>query len=120
VDFQFVLADLISGVEGAVGVLLLDWDGETVEALGCTGSIHDIKVLGAYQGIFLTRAKGLSRGLDLGECREFTIRLGGNRFMTRVLPEGYYLTLIIGEEAVEGTARRCLDRAAIRVEKILF
>ncbi len=119
-DFQYVLADLLAKVEGALGVLFLDYDGETVEAMGCTNSIYDIKVLGAYQGIFLGKAKTFARELNLGTCEETIMQIGREKFVTRALPDGYYITLILGEEASEGIARRELQRAGKKISEILF
>lgn len=119
-DFQYEMADLLSRVEGALGVLLLDHDGETVEAMGRTGSIYDIKVLGAYQGIFLARVIAIAADHDLGSCAEFSMRIGRESFLTRVLPEGYYVTLILGDDAILGIARRELARSGEKIAKILF
>lgn len=119
-DFEYVLAELLSRVEGALGVLFLDWEGEAVDVLGSTGSIHDIKVLGAYQGIFLAQLRGHCDALGLGSCRELGLRIGSETFLTRPLPEGYYLTLILGEDALVGRARREMDHAVERMTEILF
>ena len=119
-DFQYVLADLLSRVEGALGVMFLDYDGEAVEVLGWTDWIYDIKVLGAYQGIFLTQAKNFSAERKLGVCEEMTMRIGQEIFLTRSLPDGYYVTLILGGNASEGLARRELARAGRKIAEILF
>jgi predicted regulator of Ras-like GTPase activity (Roadblock/LC7/MglB family) len=119
-DFQYVLGDLISSVEGALGVMFMDSEGETVEALGCTGSIHDLKVLGAYQGIFLSQAKAVCRETDQGKCQEIALRIGNATFLTRQLPEGYYVTLILSDQACEGLARQRLIHAGEKIAEILF
>ena len=100
--------------------MFMDGEGETVEALGCTGSIHDLKVLGAYQGIFLAQAKAACRGSEMGSCQELTIRIGNETFLTRQLPEGYYVTLIISDRACEGFARKKLIDAGLKISEILF
>jgi hypothetical protein len=40
--------------------------------------------------------------------------------LTVTLPEGYYLTMVLGEGAAEGRARFELQRAAHRIRDILF
>jgi len=119
-DFQYVLADLLSRVAGALGVLFLDYDGETVEALGCTNSIYDIKVLGAYQGIFLGQAKVFCQQQGLGTFEQMVMKIGREKFLTISLPDGYYVTLILSDLACEGQARRELQLAARKIAQILF
>ena len=119
-DFEYVLGELMARVEGAVGILLLDEQGECVDAFGSATSIHDIKVLGAYQGIFLQRLRTVLKRHDLGDCLEVTTQIGGSQLLTVPLPDGYYLTMVLGDEAVVGVARHELTDAARRIGEILF
>jgi hypothetical protein len=51
--FQFVLANLLANNQDCLGVLFLDGSGETVD-MACAGlSPYEMRVLGAYLGIYL-------------------------------------------------------------------
>ena len=74
--FQKILHELVTSTPGAIGALFLDWEGETVEMLGARpfdADDHDLKIVGAYQGIFLT------------QLREMCGRGGGMRRHSRLM-----------------------------------
>ena len=55
--FRLILDELLVTTHGALAALFLDFEGETVE-LVCDRDLsdHDLRILGAYQGIFLDAA----------------------------------------------------------------
>lgn len=51
--FQYILANLLAHNDGAVGVLFLDDTGETVDFACSDYSPYQMRVVGAYVGIYL-------------------------------------------------------------------
>jgi len=113
VPFRRILLDLLQSIHGSLGALLLDWEGESVEAVTerpLDADDHDLKVIGAYQGIFLTRLKKLCDDIDVGSPHRFKLELSGTTVMSCDLKDGYYLVLIVEPGTNEGVAWRALDR----------
>jgi len=113
VPFRQILIELLQSIHGSLGALLLDWEGESVEAVTerpLDADDHDLKVIGAYQGIFLTRLKKLCDDIDVGAPRRFKIELSGTTVMSCDLKDGYYLVLIAEPDTNEGVAWRELEQ----------
>ena len=51
---SYILANLLADVPKAEAVVFLDNEGETIENLTSQINPYDIKVIGAYQGIYLS------------------------------------------------------------------
>ena len=66
--FRLILHELLATTTGALAALFLDFEGETVE-LVCEHDLndHELRILGAYQGIFLTRLRALTSQIAAGE-----------------------------------------------------
>jgi hypothetical protein len=68
--FQYVLANLLANNDHALGAIFLDGTGETVDlACGSGYSPYEMKVIGAYLGIYLRQLEKLLATNDLGEPR---------------------------------------------------
>jgi len=52
--FQPILKNLVESVPGAVGAILVDWEGEAVQEYS-HGTTYDIRFIGAKNGVILTR-----------------------------------------------------------------
>lgn len=106
--FRSILGSMIGSVDGAVAAMFLDQEGEAVEVVGRAGSPDELKIVGAYQSIFLARLRDLCSTLDHGEPERFTIDHGDWRIMSVVLNHDYYVVLLLDDTAVEGLAWRAL------------
>jgi predicted regulator of Ras-like GTPase activity (Roadblock/LC7/MglB family) len=119
VPFRSILLELLQSIHGSLGALLLDWEGESVEAVTerpFDADDHDLKVIGAYQGIFLTRLKNLCDDIAIGTPHRFKIDFAGTTVMSSDLKDGYYVVLIVEPATNEGVAWRELERCR---EKLL-
>lgn len=112
-----ILHELVATTRGALAALFLDWEGETVE-LVCEHDLsdHDLRIVGAYHGIFLTELRRLCAAADAGQPDRFKLEFAKAKFLSCDLKDGYYLVLLVDPSAVEGLAWRQL--AACR-EKLL-
>jgi predicted regulator of Ras-like GTPase activity (Roadblock/LC7/MglB family) len=108
--FRRILHDLLSAVDGAIGAVFLDWEGETVEWAADEHPPDDLRIVGAYQGIFLGQLEKLCRSLEVGRPDRFKVEFERSAILSRVLEDGYYLVLIVGPAAREGLAWHQLDR----------
>ena len=105
--FREILHELIRGTKGAIGAIFLDWEGETVELVSerpLDADDHDLKVIGAYQGIFLTRLRDLCTNIGVGAPHRFKVEFAHTRTLSCDLKDGYYLVLIMDADASEGLA----------------
>jgi predicted regulator of Ras-like GTPase activity (Roadblock/LC7/MglB family) len=98
--YQRLLDDLVQRVAGAEGALLLDPTGELVAQAGDGHERH--RLIGAYQGIALARARSVSGRHSAGEVRHLVCRYAGGAVILRPLKDGYYLVLSLGTDASVG------------------
>jgi hypothetical protein len=119
--FQYVLGNLLAANEGAVGVLFLDGTGETVD-LACSDFGHyEMRVIGAYLGIYLRQLdRFLTGGADLGRPRMIHIEKQAVHIYAMPLPDGYYLALVQRHPALVARARKTLEQAVDQLRRELF
>lgn len=118
--FQYILANLLSRNERAIGVLFLDESGETVEFATTGLPPHDLKVLGAYLGIYLRNVGRVLGDGAMGEPRAMHIQKDGIHIHVMALPDGYCLALLQRPPALVGHARKTLTRAVEEIRREAF
>lgn len=118
--FQYILGNLLASNDKAVGVLFLDGSGETVD-LACSELGHyEMRVIGAYLGIYLRRIEKVLAGADLGEPRLVHIEKQAIHIFALPMPDGYYLALVQRHPALIGRTRQSLQDAADQLKRELF
>ena len=115
-QFSTILHELLTATPGSIAAIFLDYEGETVEMV----SEHDlepddVRIVGAWQGIFLTQLRALCGHMDVGQPKRFKIEFPRTRVLSCDLKEGYYLVLLIHATAGEGAAWHHLDRCRERL-----
>lgn len=118
--YQYILANLLANVDGAVGVLFLDDSGETVDLSCSEYTPYQMRVLGAYLGIYMRQIHKVLEGNRLGEPRMIHVQKDTLHIYAAPLPEGYYLVLVQRQPAVVASAERALESAAKELEQHLF
>ncbi len=111
--FRRILHELILSTPGAIGAIFLDHEGETVEMLHdrpFDTDDHDIKVMGAYQGIFLMNLRELCDRTGIGAPHRFKVEFAEAKVLSRDLKDGYYLVFLVDRTAHEGLAWRNLEK----------
>jgi predicted regulator of Ras-like GTPase activity (Roadblock/LC7/MglB family) len=108
--FRLILHELIATTTGALAALFLDYEGETVE-LVCEHDLndHDLRILGAYQGIFLAQLRALCAQIEAGEPRRFKVEFTETSVLLRDIRDGYYVVLLVDRTFNEGFAWRRLE-----------
>jgi len=119
--FQYVLANLLAHNDHALGALFLDGTGETVDlACGTDFSPYEMKVIGAYLGIYLRQLERLLANNDLGEARMIHIEKKALHIYVVPLPEGYHLALVQGHPAMVAHAKETMALAVEQLRQELF
>jgi hypothetical protein len=119
--FQYVLANLLAHNDHALGALFLDGTGETVDlACGTDFSPYEMRVIGAYLGIYLRQLDRLLASNDLGEARMIHIEKKALHIYVVPLPEGYHLALVQGHPAMVAHAKETLALAVEQLRQELF
>lgn len=93
--FQYILTNLLVDVPGAQGAVFLDPEGETVEYVTRQATPYELKLEGAYHGIFLRRGARLVGLNGSGELESVTISGSKLQVMSQALRGGYYLVLVM-------------------------
>ena len=115
--FRMILDELLVTTHGALAALFLDFEGETVE-LVCDRDLsdHNLRILGAYQGIFLMQLRTLCANADAGEPQRFKLQFAEMAVLSYDVKDGYYVVLLVDSSFNEGMAWRRLERCR---EKLL-
>ncbi len=111
--FQTLLDRLVDSVQGARGAVLMDASGEVVFEAGERDERH--RLIGAYQGIALTRLRSADERCDIGGVRHLYCRYSEGHVILRPLKDGYYLVLSLAPGANVGQA---LHRTAQTRERL--
>jgi predicted regulator of Ras-like GTPase activity (Roadblock/LC7/MglB family) len=102
--FRSILRDLVENIDGAVGAMFLDWDGEAVELFSNHHGRYDLHLVGAYQGIFLNQLDRAAGELAMGRIEFFKLGCSEVSFFNCTLTDGYYLVLITDRRTPEWLA----------------
>jgi len=114
VPFQSELDAIVRDVCGVTGVVLVDFEGESVISSSSGISTYDLKVVGAYGGIFLEQLRRLTVETGTGTPLSFSIDGSGLRILCTGLKDGYHLVLVANSTTPLALAaerlRICADR----------
>jgi len=110
--FNYLLTNLLVDVPAAVGAIFLDEEGEAVEWVTRHGDPFELKLEGAYHAIFRRRLEDFASTLACGALLSYI--LAGERLtaLTRALPGGYYVVLVIDSGGSRARAGYHLERTA--------
>jgi hypothetical protein len=119
--YQYVLANLLARNDEALGVLFLDDNGETID-LACSAAYDpaEMRVVGAYLGIYLRGLQRFLRVNELGEVRLIHIEKERAHIYIVPLPDGYHLALVQRHPALVARARESLYEAVDQLRRELF
>jgi len=112
VPFKTLLNRLLEDIPGALGAIIIDWEGESVDHAARMDD-YDIKLLGAHNGIILNHIRGTMDEIASSELEEVIIRTGENKTLIAPLTEDYLLVMQLGPKAIASRAafkmRRCVS-----------
>ncbi len=115
--FNYLLTNLLADVPGALGAIFLDDEGEAIEWVTRHGEPYEIKVEGAFHSIFKRRLAGPVQAMGGGAMVAYEIQGRRLAALTRVLPGGYYVVLVVERGVPLARARYRLERVARILER---
>ncbi len=118
--FQYILANLLSANDKAVGVLFLDGTGETVDVVCAGYTPEQLKVVGAYLGIYFRQLERAMESVSLGGPRMIHVEVNELHILATALPDEYFLVLVQQRPALVARARVTLLEAATELGRELF
>lgn len=107
-DLEAALAELVSGIEGARGVYLIDREAILVASVAAPG--FDGEEFGARLTVVLREVKRITSQTLQSELRSVTLELEQGRLVLLLLEGGFTLALLLAPDANVGRARYYLRR----------
>lgn len=113
--FRLILDQLLATCGGSLAVMFCDYEGEMVE-LVCDRDLsdHDLRIIGAYHAIYLTKLRNMCEQMDTGKPQRFKLEFEATKMLSYDLKDGYYVVLLVAPDANEGIAwqslRKCQER----------
>lgn len=117
---EYILTDLLARNDGAVGTLFLDETGETVDLACSEFGPYQMKVLGAYIGIYLRQLQEFLASGGHGNPTWLHIEKDDLHIYAMPLPDGYFVVLVQRGPAIVAKARRSLTEARDQLTRELF
>jgi hypothetical protein len=116
--FCSILHRLVAVSPGALGAVLSDEEGETVDYFSAAVDPEELKLAAAYMGILVARLTESSAKVGGGCLHDALLRGQRSQFIARVLGSGYYVTVALDPSAVLPKLFAALDQATaeLRVE----
>jgi len=111
VRFRDILAEALQTTGGAIGAAFLDSEGESVEVVSARpfdADDHELRVIGAYAGIFLSQLRRVAE--SSGVVQRYKIDFAASRIFCSDLKDGYYLVMVVDAGAAEGVVWQGLER----------
>lgn len=109
--FKSILNQLLRDVPGALGVIIVDWEGEAVDQAAKIGE-YDLKILGAHNGVILTLLRDTLERLDSDYPEEVVIRTRNGSTLIQPLTEDYLLILQVQKGTLVSKAQMKLRACA--------
>lgn len=103
--FKAVLNQLLQDVPGSLGVVIVDWEGESVDQATHIGE-YDIKILGAHHGITLALLRDALTRMGSDYPEEVVIRTQLGTTLIQPLTEDYLLIMQLQKGALIGKATK--------------
>jgi len=110
--FNYLLTNLLVDVPEAVGAIFLDEEGETVDFVTRHGEPFDLKVEGAYHGIFSRLLGAAASAAGVGHLECFVVEGSELATLTHILPDGYYVVLVARRPVARARAQHHLRQTA--------
>ncbi|OEU76414.1 MAG: GTPase-activating protein [Desulfuromonadales bacterium C00003093] len=101
--FKSLLNRLLEDIPGALGAIIIDWEGEAVDQVARIGE-YDLKVFAAHKGIILGLLREALSRIESGNLEEVLIRTDHKKTLLAPLTEDYFLLLVLGPQAIVARA----------------
>ena len=113
-QFEPILKELVSGVDGAHGAILVDADGEAVQWYS-NGDAEQLRLRAAYLAVMVQAARASLSRLGLTSGVRLMLEYEGAWLVTEDLEQGYFMVLDLCSSCNLGQA---LNRAVPTVNRL--
>ena len=105
--FTKILRSLLCSVPSAIGAMLVDYEGETVDYAGALDAF-DLKVTAAHWQLVLQQTNESGR---FGAVRQLTVRARGKSYIVRRIHPAYTMVMVLHPRAAFAAPERALHEA---------
>ena len=102
-QFESILRDLVSSVDGAQGAILVDSDGEAVQ-WHSEADVDRLRLRAAYLAVLVQAARASLSRLGLGGNVSLRIKYEGAWLLAEDLEQGYFMVLELSPASNLGQA----------------
>ena len=106
--FKEALERAVTGTDGSIAGLLMDFEGIPLESYAREGAALDIEVVGAEVSVVVKGIQRATEMLDAGETREVSFKSDKMTTLIRVINQGYFVALTLSPTANLGKGRYLL------------
>ena len=99
-----LIGEIVAQIPGALGAVLIDWEGEAVEHESRMDD-YELKVMGAHHGVILNSLRRAAERLDETSVEEVTIQAGNMTIMVIPVNKDYFLVISLEKQALVAQAR---------------
>lgn len=117
--FKDILHEVVAGIEGGRGAVMMGFDGITVDEYQARSSSLDLQVLSAEYAALLKEIQETVASLKEGALEEVTIASERSRVVMRKVDEEYFVALIMDKSGNLGKGRYLLQSAAFKLREEL-
>jgi predicted regulator of Ras-like GTPase activity (Roadblock/LC7/MglB family) len=114
--FKEILGKLVAAVPGATGAILADWEGEAVDQVARMDD-YQLKIIGAHQGVILSRLRELVRRLEGCDPKEIVVTSADVEVLVMPVTHEYFLVLTLERGESFGRALFEARRCVVRLKK---
>ena len=106
--FKEALERAVTGTDGGIAGLLMDFEGIPLESYTKDGAAIDIEVIGAEVSVVVKSIQRATEMLDAGATNEVSFRSEKMVTLIRVINKGYFVALTMAPEGNQGKGRYLL------------
>ncbi len=110
-SFREILKKLVSDVDGAIGAVLMGYDGISIDDYIQDGRTDDIQLLAVEYTSIIKEVRRAVDVLKTGQMEELSLATDQSRIVIRVVNEEFFVLLVLSEDGNFGKARYLLKRA---------
>jgi predicted regulator of Ras-like GTPase activity (Roadblock/LC7/MglB family) len=110
--FKEALERVVTGTDGGIAGLLMDFEGIPLESYAKNGASLDIEVVGAEVSVVVKAIQRATEMLDAGATSEVSFRSDKMVTLIRVINQSYFVAMTLSPEGNLGKGRYLLRTLA--------
>lgn len=114
-----VLKELVEGVDGGLGAIVIGYDGIPIDEFIVDDAPLDLQLLAVEYATVLKEVKKAVDVLNSGMMEEISINTSVSRVIIRVIDEDLFVVFAISADGNYGKGRYLLRRQVPRIREIL-